>query len=56
MAISGNAQRDENDVSTLLAVSSVDGTTPVVLWANPTTHRLLVDNANTGVSIGGTIT
>lgn len=43
------AKRDQNSVTTLLAVSSVDGITPVVLWADPTTHRLLVD-AGTGVS------
>src|SRR3990167_8048868 len=37
------ALRDKNQVTTLLAVSSVDGITPVVLWADPVTHRLLVD-------------
>src|SRR5689334_22523169 len=42
-----NASRDQNSVATLLAESSVDGT-PVTLIADPTTHRLLVDNANTG--------
>ena len=36
------AKRDDNQVTTLLAVSNSDGVTPVVLWANPTTHRLLV--------------
>jgi len=45
------APRDQNFVTTLLGTSSVDGTTPVVLWADPTTHRLLVDNANTGSSL-----
>lgn len=39
------AYRDENHVPTLLGVSSVDGITPVVLWADPTTHRLLTDAA-----------
>lgn len=38
-----NAPRDENHLPTLLGVSSADGITPVVLWADPTTHRLLVD-------------
>jgi hypothetical protein len=42
------ASRDENFVTTLLAVSSVDGVTPVTLYANPTTHRLLVDLAGGG--------
>ncbi len=36
------AKRDDNYIPTLLAVSNADGTTPVVLWADPTTHRLLV--------------
>lgn len=38
-----DAKRDQNSITTLLAVSNVDGETPVVLWADPTTHRLLVD-------------
>ncbi len=40
------AERDENYVPTLLAVSSVDNVTPVTLYANPTTHRLLVNLAS----------
>src|SRR5262245_25908565 len=40
-----DAKRDQNSVPTLLAVSSVDGVTPVVVYANPTTHRLLVESA-----------
>lgn len=36
-----NAQRDDNHVPSLLAVSSADGVTPVVVWADPATHRLL---------------
>jgi hypothetical protein len=43
-----DAKRDGNYVTTLLAVSSVDGVTPVTLYANPTTHRLLVDLAGGG--------
>lgn len=38
-----NAYKDENDVSTLIASSNVDGQTPVRLFADPVTHRLLVD-------------
>lgn len=38
-----NAYRDENEVPTLIASSSSDGQTPVRLYADPTTHRLLVD-------------
>lgn len=37
-----DAPRDNNYIPTLLGVSNSDGTTPVVLWADPTTHRLLV--------------
>ena len=37
-----DAKRDNNQVTTLIAVSNVDGVTPVVLYADPTTHRLLV--------------
>lgn len=38
-----NAYRDENNVPTLIASSSSDGSTPVRLWADPSTHRLLVN-------------
>lgn len=47
-----DAYRDQNFVPTLLAVSSSDGQTPVRLYADPTTHRLLVDFA----TAGGTVT
>lgn len=40
------AGRDQNFVPTLLGVSNVDGTTPVAVYADPTTHRLLVDTAS----------
>lgn len=42
------ASKDENSVPTLLAASSVDGKSTVTLYANPSTHRLLVD-ATAGV-------
>lgn len=38
-----DAKRDSNYIPTLIGVSNADGVTPVVLWADPTTHRLLVD-------------
>lgn len=38
-----NAKRDNNRVTTLLGVSNSDGITPVVIYADPVTHRLLVD-------------
>lgn len=37
------ASRDQNFVPTLTAASNSGGTTPVAVWADPTTHRLLVD-------------
>ncbi len=42
------AYRDENDVPTLIASSNVDGRTPVRLYADPVTHRLLVDGTGGG--------
>ena len=47
-----NAQFDDNQRPTLTAISSVDGT-PVAIWADPTTHRLLVDSTS---ALGGTVT
>ena len=38
-----DASRDQNYVPTLLAVSSSDGTTPIKIYADPITHRLMVD-------------
>src|SRR3990167_4948931 len=46
-----DAKRDQNFVTTLLGVSSSDGTTPVRVWADPTTHRLLVDLTTSGADI-----
>jgi hypothetical protein len=37
------AARDSNRVTTLLGVSSVDGQSPVTLYANPSTHSLEVN-------------
>lgn len=47
-----NAYRDENNVPTLIAASNVDGFTPVRVYADPVTHRLLVDLPGSG----GTVT
>lgn len=43
----GNAKRDDNFVTTLIAVANSDGLTPAELWADPTTHRLLVHATGT---------
>ena len=42
-----NAKKDSNRVSTLLAVSSLDGITPVILWAHPSTHAILTEGVAT---------
>jgi len=41
---SGNASRDENNVTVLMAVSSVDGVTPIEVYANPLTNKILIDS------------
>lgn len=46
MAIS--LKKDDNRITVLGAVSSVDGVTVVALWADPVTHRLLVDSSGSG--------
>lgn len=51
---------DGNDRGSLTAVSNSDGTTIVRLWADPVTHRLLVDQAAGGgtgtvYTVSGTI-
>lgn len=48
------APRDQNFVPALLGVSSADGKTPIPIWVDPVTHRVLVDagatfNATTAV-------
>lgn len=46
------AKLDENSRPSLIAVSSIDPTVIVPLYADPVTHRLLVDSANSS----GTVT
>ena len=38
-----NARKDQNRIPTIIGTSSVDGITPVLIYADPTTHRLYVD-------------
>lgn len=40
-----NASHDENRIPTLLGVSSVDGVTPIPVYVDPVTHRLLVSSS-----------
>lgn len=39
-----NARRDDNQVPALLATSYIDGLSTVIIWGDPITHRLLVQN------------
>ena len=48
----GDAKRDANYVPTLIAVSNADGSTPVTLYADPTTHRLLVSSTAVATPAG----
>lgn len=43
--IMSEAQRDENFVTTIQGVSSVDGETPINIEVNPTTNAILVEVA-----------
>lgn len=47
------ASRDQNNVPTLLGVSSNDGVTPTTVYVDPLTHRILVDSTGGGT---GTVT
>jgi hypothetical protein len=38
-----NSKRDENRVTTLIGVSSIDTITPTLIKVNPATHRVLVE-------------
>lgn len=47
------ASKDDNSVSSLLGASSTDET-PVLIYASPTSHRLLVDGVGTTGPTGPT--
>lgn len=46
-----DAKRDNNNIPTLIALSNADGVTPVTLYADPTTHRLLVTMGGSALSL-----
>ena len=48
-----NAPRDNNQIPVILAASSADGSTPVPIKVNPTTHAVTVDDAGTGSDLSG---
>lgn len=43
--------RDENMVVVLMGVSSVDHVTPIEVYVDPTTHRVLVDLSGRGITL-----
>jgi len=49
------APRDNNRIPTVLGTSSADGTTPITLWADPSTHAILSSDAETGSDLSGDI-
>ncbi len=42
------AHFDNNHVPGLMGVSNADGVSPVTIYADPVTHRLLIDSASSG--------
>src|SRR5689334_4460868 len=49
------AKKDANGVNAIIGVSSADGFTPIRIWVDPVTHRMLVNMTGTG-TIGGSDT
>lgn len=47
-----NANRDQNNVPTLIAVSSADGTTIDRVEVNPASHSLRISDGVTGTDFG----
>lgn len=47
-----NAERDDNNVATKLAILDTDGATVLRVEANPTTHSLAVNNNTIGSDNG----
>jgi hypothetical protein len=50
-----DAKRDQNYVTTLLATSNADGSTPVLIQVDPTTHALLTVDDVDGSDLSGNI-
>ncbi len=51
-----NSSRDGNFITSILGVSSSDGTTVVPIYADPVSHRLLVNSSATNPVADGTYT
>lgn len=48
-----DAKRDNNLVNTLLVTSNADGSTPVRVKVDPTSHVLQIDDGTTGSDLSG---
>lgn len=48
------AKRDDNQVTSLLGVSNADGSSTVAIYADPSTHRLLISGVGTTGPTGPT--
>lgn len=46
------AGRDQNQVTSLTCASNADGSTPVAIWADASTHGIVIDDATTGSDAG----
>lgn len=49
------AKFDNNKIPTMLGTSNVDGSTPTIVTADPSTHVLDVDDDTTGSDLSGDI-
>jgi hypothetical protein len=49
------APRDENRITTLLATKDSDGITPDVVYVNPTTHAIKIQDGLTGSDLSSHI-
>ena len=48
------AKKDNNNVDTMLGLSSADGSTPSIVKADPTNHGMSVDDNTTGSDLSTT--
>ena len=49
------AIKDNNKIPAILGTSSADGSTPVILKAIPSSHKLKTEDAHTGSDLSGDI-
>lgn len=51
----GKAERDNNNITTILGTLNSDGSTPTPIKIDPTTHELKIDDDTTGSDNSGDI-